>query len=154
MAERQLKLYAKPTAGNTTTTTISNINPEATGTVMKSFAQQLNALTTNAYEKSDLVETYNLDTEEPPAPQSQKTQATITVPSTANKDAEPAISYTSDYTGNIFVGCSDEDAMFAVLKTPTTRLFMSGAKAGDIVQLMIPETENYTSAIATITITS
>lgn len=65
MAERQLKLYAQTTDGGTktTTTTISNVNPQATSATMKSFAQKLNAFTTNTYQKTDLVETTNVDTE-------------------------------------------------------------------------------------------
>lgn len=65
MAERQLKLYAQTTDGGTktTTTTISNVNPQATSATMKSFGQKLNAFTTNTYQKTDLVETTNVDTE-------------------------------------------------------------------------------------------
>mgnify|MGYP003390550219 CR=1 FL=1 len=65
MAERQLKLYAQTTDGGTktTTTTISNVNPQATSATMKSFGQMLNAFTTNTYQKTDLVETTNVDTE-------------------------------------------------------------------------------------------
>lgn len=63
MPTRQIKLYAKEAStGKTTTTTINNVNPEATAANMRDFARQLNAFTTNTYEKSDLVETTNLDT--------------------------------------------------------------------------------------------
>lgn len=64
MSTRQIKLYAKEAStGKTTTTTINYVNPAATGANMKAFAQKLNAFTTNTYEKSDLIETTNLDTE-------------------------------------------------------------------------------------------
>lgn len=65
MADRQLKLYAQTTAGGTktTTTTISNVNSQVDSATMKSFAQKLNAFTTNTYQKTDLVETTNVDTE-------------------------------------------------------------------------------------------
>lgn len=67
MADRQLKLYAQTTYGGTktTTTTISNINPAIeSSTTLKNFGQMLNAFTTNTYQKTDLVETTNVDTED------------------------------------------------------------------------------------------
>lgn len=63
MTKRQLKLYAKPQAGNTTTTTINNVNQQVTSATMENFTKMLNAFTNNTYEKTDLVETTNVDTE-------------------------------------------------------------------------------------------
>ena len=65
MSSKQIKLYSTTTAGGgkEVTTTIGYINPEATGAKMKEFAQRLNAFTTNVYEKTELVETTNLETE-------------------------------------------------------------------------------------------
>ena len=59
---RQIKIIATY-GGKQTTTTVSNVNPAATGEDMLSFAKQLNALTNNTYGESNLVETTNLDTE-------------------------------------------------------------------------------------------
>lgn len=62
---RQIKIIAQA-SGKATTTTVSNVNPAATGADMLSFAKQLNALTNNTYGESNLVETTNLDTETVP----------------------------------------------------------------------------------------
>lgn len=97
MADRQLKLYAQTTAGGTkqTTTTISNVNPQATSATMKSFGQQLNALTTNTYQKTDLVETTNVDTE------TIKIMPTIIIGDTYTRDAS---------TGNVTIPATIENA--------------------------------------------
>lgn len=65
MSSKQIKIYSTTTAGGgkEVTTTIGYVNPEASGETMKSFAQQLNAFTTNSYQRTDLIETTNLDTE-------------------------------------------------------------------------------------------
>ena len=62
MADRvDVKLKAKDQNNETTTTTISYVNPEASNSDMKQFAQKLNALTRNTYSESDKIETTNLD---------------------------------------------------------------------------------------------
>lgn len=65
MSSRQVKLYTTETAGGTktSTTTINNVNPEVSGTLMLNLARKLNDFTTNTYARTDLVETTNLDTE-------------------------------------------------------------------------------------------
>lgn len=66
MPKTDLKLYSTDAAtGAKQTTTISYVNPNASGTALKNFAQQLNSLTDNTYASSDRIETLNLDTEEP-----------------------------------------------------------------------------------------
>lgn len=44
-----MTITATDTTGKKITTNVSDINPEATNQNIKSFAQQLNALTTNTY---------------------------------------------------------------------------------------------------------
>lgn len=64
MPKVDLKLYSTDAAeGKKITSTVTYVNPEVDNSVLKSFAQQLNTLTTNNYESSDRVETVNLDTE-------------------------------------------------------------------------------------------
>ena len=79
MADRvDVKLKAKDPNNETTTTTISYINPEASNSAMKQFAQKLNALTRNTYSESDKIETTNLDL----APDSGQQTATLTLAET------------------------------------------------------------------------
>lgn len=100
MAERQLKLYAQTTDGGTktTTTTISNVNPQATSATMKSFAQKLNAFTTNTYQKTDLVETTNVDTE------TVKTVPTLSIPDTIPVTDTDTIIVPVEYDGDGYLG--------------------------------------------------
>lgn len=48
--ETLLTLKAKDTSGKSVTTSIRYVNPEASNEVLKTYAQQLNALTTNTYD--------------------------------------------------------------------------------------------------------
>lgn len=64
MPKTDLKLYSTDaTTGAKQTTSISYVNPNASNSVLKTFAQQLNALTTNTYSAADRIETVNVDTE-------------------------------------------------------------------------------------------
>ena len=62
MADISLKLLAQY-GGKTITTTISDVNPQASDTVLKTFAQKLNSLTNNSYQQTQKVTTNYLDTE-------------------------------------------------------------------------------------------
>ena len=46
--------------------TITDINPSATSSQIKTFAQGLNALTTNTYEYTNRIQVIEVDTEEIP----------------------------------------------------------------------------------------
>ena len=48
--ETLLTLKAKDTSDKSVTTTIRYVNPEQTNEILKEYAQQLNALTTNTYD--------------------------------------------------------------------------------------------------------
>lgn len=64
MPKVDLKLYSTDAAeGKKITTSVTYVNPAASNAVLKSFAQQLNAFTTNAYLETDRVETVNVDTD-------------------------------------------------------------------------------------------
>lgn len=64
MPKTDIKVYSTDAAtGSKITTSVGYVNPNATNAVLKSFAQQLNDLTTNTYSSSDRIETVNLDTE-------------------------------------------------------------------------------------------
>lgn len=65
MPKTDIKLYSTDAGtGAKITTSVSYVNPNASNAVLKSFAQQLNALTTNGYVSTDRVETINVDTDD------------------------------------------------------------------------------------------
>ena len=64
MPKVDLKLYSTDAAeGKKITTSVTYVNPNASNAVLKTFAQQLNAFTTNTYSETDRVETINVDTD-------------------------------------------------------------------------------------------
>lgn len=68
MATRSLILTsAQAGTGKKLTKTITNVNPNATADVMKTFAQKLSALTTDTYIQTDCIDKHNVDTENVPA---------------------------------------------------------------------------------------
>lgn len=74
MANYELKLKTKDAGTQKArTVTITNVNPEASSTILKQFTQKLNNLTTNTYEQTDYVVTTNLDTEVIPEPDTRAT---------------------------------------------------------------------------------
>ena len=75
MAKRSLILTTNSQGGKKIQKTITDINPNADSETMLAFAQKLNALTTNTYERTDCVEKYNIDTEDAPS----KPEPTLTV---------------------------------------------------------------------------
>lgn len=65
MPKVDIKLYSTDAAeGKKITTSVPYVNPEASNSVLKEFAQQLNAFTSNTYVETDRVETVNVDTDE------------------------------------------------------------------------------------------
>lgn len=83
MAKTEIKLIAKDQEDKTVSTTISDVNPDAQSSTLKTFAQRLNMLTTNTYERTDKVVTTNVDTAT-----DKKTQPiTLQYSTTGNADA-------------------------------------------------------------------
>lgn len=65
MAKTDIKIYATEAAsGKKTTTSITYVNPEADSQTLKTFAQMMNAFTTNNYVETDRIHTINVDTEQ------------------------------------------------------------------------------------------
>lgn len=83
MAKTEIKLIAKDQEDKTVSTTISDVNPDAQSSTLKAFAQRLNMLTTNTYERTDKVVTTDVDTAT-----DKKTQLiTLQYSTTGNTDA-------------------------------------------------------------------
>lgn len=143
MAKYDLKL--KTTDAGTQkarTLTMSNVNPEASANVLKSFTQQLNQLTTNTYVETDYIITTNLDTETPPI--DTRLTPTMTFPnnqpptSLAGLGNTIVVNHTGD--GNVYIrrnsGCDNisfimwNSSSFYMEgysgKTPTTGTYVVG----------------------------
>ena len=177
MADRvDVKLKAKDPNNETTTTTISYINPEASNSAMKQFAQKLNALTRNTYSESDKIETTNLDL----APDSGQQTATLTLAETTITLTEfnaaltgtggslgfKEVIITYDGDGQLSLAFepladnSNPMCIAALSKNPNNNnrylwfgQFEFGNRAGT-VRIKASATENYKAAEATYTITS
>lgn len=113
MSSKQIKLYSTTTAGGgkEVTTTIGYINPEATGATMKEFAQRLNAFTTNVYEKTELVETTNLETE------TVKIRPTLTLGNATVNNGVVTIPYETNSSGLVFADTEAQFGDYAHYKT-------------------------------------
>lgn len=163
MSDRQLKLITTETAGSkiTSTTTISNVNPTASGSDMLTFAKKLNAFTDNSYVKTNLVETTNIDTE------TVKSFAPVTLGDTASYNDDDVVldvrlngqPYLSDNcvgyalkipeTLNIYRILNDGNKGIAVMNLPTSLTSIN-------VTLIIKETTEWYATVInkTVTITS
>lgn len=58
--------FTEAASGKKGQRSVTDINPNATSAQIKTFAQALNALTTNNYVETNRIQTINVDTEEVP----------------------------------------------------------------------------------------
>lgn len=120
MPKTDLKLYSTDAAtGAKQTTSISYVNPNASNSVLKTFAQQLNALTTNGYVSTDRIETVNVDTEG-----SRKQFRNLTVTGAIQGS-------TATISANIQVGGSINPAVFFFSNNTVTLLTTTAATSDD-----------------------
>ena len=134
MSSKQIKLYSTTTAGGgkEETTTIGYINPEATGAKMKEFAQRLNDFTTNVYEKTELVETTNLETE------TVKIIPTLTLGTPTVNNNVVTIPYeTNNTTGIVFANTVAQFGDYVNYKTNRTI-------GRNSLSVTLPQSGNYT----------
>ena len=167
MADRvDVKLKAKDPNNETTTTTISYVNPEASNSTMKQFAQKLNALTRNTYSESDKIETTNLDL----APDSNQQTPTFTlsqntISATTMKNISPSgaglgtLTYNGDAVPyaelplNVKLGVIIESTGTANQYTLRAIYGAYGDPTACTIKIRADATENYKAAEATYTIT-
>ncbi len=91
MPKTDLKIYSTDAGtGAKITSSVSYVNPTVANSVLKSFAQQLNAFTTNGYVSADRVDTTNVDTEDPSPITKSFREITITG---ASRGATATITY-------------------------------------------------------------
>ena len=154
MARTDAKLHSKGLGGETITTTIGYISPNATNNEIKTFAQMLNGITNNVYDNTDKVTTVNCDTEDDK--QTPTIDTNITVGSSVYGRT---FTMASDYTGNAPVymsmepnDCpisirlqSDKQYRISVPNSPNTGTFT--------IPIYAPETTLYNKMETNLTIT-
>ena len=179
MAEQKLIISATTPDGLDASKTISSINPDATNAQLAQFGQKVTALTDNTYGKTDRVITINCDTE---SGGGAKTQATITLMNESETLANVKTALTSninlynlgmtyDGDGQLYAFVSSSPTNYVAVSNPTNSMaapttyycrIASGNNADIVPQIVAPivitiradETDNYTAAEATFTITA
>lgn len=166
----KLTLKATDSSDKTVTTTISNVNPESTNTELLTTAQMLNALTRNVYESTDKVETTNLDTASeklnPTFSLSTTTLSRAAMSGTGTKTSD-FISVTYNGDGNVYFddatllewknGLNITELSYTVEGVRRFKVSLwQGVDYTFPIELKVytTETDNYTAAQVTITITA
>lgn len=178
MAKTDMKLYTTDTMGNGNTATITYVNPNATSSQLVTLGRMITSLTSSAYNKTDRINTINCDTEGGGA----KTQATITLMNESETLANVKTALTSninlynlgmtyDGDGQLYAFVSSSPTNYVAVSNPTNSMaapttyycrIASGNNADIVPQIVAPivitiradETDNYTAAEATFTITA
>ncbi len=168
-----IKLTSVDYQGKKSTTSITHANPEASNYAMRTLAQKLNDLTTNTYSSASRVDTTDLANAQPVTP---KQDATITLAKTTMTAAEvkaaassgtlTTFTYNGDASGfylmqplqtNVSTGFKPQE------RNGAKEIYIFTASAADplayftlpfTLTLVAPETDNYKSAQATLTITA
>lgn len=121
MPKTDLKIYSTDAGtGAKITSSVSYVNPTASSNVLKSFAQQLNALTTNNYTSADRIDTTNVDTEDP-TPITKSFRETTITGATRGSTATITYNVTTTQQGSpfvVFLTQSGDD--YSVSYLPTT----------------------------------
>lgn len=103
MAKVNLQLKSTTTNAKSQTTTITNVNPNATDSELLQLTHKLNAFTTNTYTQTDKITTLNLDGEgdSRQTPTLTASQSTITATSIPTTGIKIPITYTGN--GRIYL---------------------------------------------------
>lgn len=177
MPKTDIKLYSTEPSGKATTSTISDVNPDATNDELKVLGQMLNSFTRNRYDKTNRINTIQCDTE----PGGGSQTATITLSSTSvdlttlkntlKTSADRLFAFTATYDGDgqlyAFVLPTTGDTNYLGVTAPTNnsgtytfRLTSSNNTAIDLlvapitIKIKADATDTYKAAEATFTITA
>lgn len=171
MAKTDMKLTTTDTMGNTNTATIAYVNPNATSSQLVTLGRMITSLTSSVYNKTDRINTINCDTEGG----GQKTQATITLEKTTDTKTNVlgsaysmdskmlsypiAVTYNGD--GRLFFSSSSN--YIGVTYGEAGKMYLCSYATIDVISNLITEdvtitvraeeTDNYTAAEATFTVT-
>ena len=120
-------------AGKKVTKAISNINPEKDNTVLKTFAQKVNALTTNTYVGATRINKQSVEEASTPSGGSGKTEGVITY-----NDDTHVVTYNGD--GELYKQSGESE--------PVTIASGSEHELGlDDMYFFATATNNYTAAV-------
>ena len=161
MAKIDAKLHSKGLGGETITTTIGYISPNATNTEIKTFAQMLNGITNNVYDNTDKVTTVNCDTEDDkPTPtlklMTGNTGGTEATTITGDGETNYNISYNGD--GEIYVRVKGTERSGSVFygyygnAQTMHRIYSFTANSGVVFEFHATETNNYKAVTAEYTV--
>ena len=159
-------LASTDTTGKKLQKTLTNINPSATSTQLKTFAQGLNGLTTNTYIETNRIDRITCDTDTgststtPPA----KTTPTLTLQTSTATTAQIfsamegdeglfEIEYTYDGDGTLSVATSYADIVATVDQDFLYVAFIGEGSTGTVT-LYASEGTEYAAASVTFTITA
>lgn len=169
MSKVSMQIESTDTSGNKKQKSFTDINPEATPAQLKSFAQNLIALTNQTYSATNRIEKINCDTE------GSKTAASITFPdgnefsieSVKQDIAAGNFSRAFNYNGDadiadFYTTTSNSNAKMATAFSINGdyKLFWVRNTAGVdqmspcVITIHAPETANYQAATTTVTFTA
>lgn len=145
MAQTSIIVTTTDTNNKKLQKTFTYANANASSSVLKSVAQQLNALTTNTYEKTDRIDRINCDTEEHSSGTTTKTAPTLEMTSDRQQtDGFVEISYNGDGTPYLF-DFSSQTANGSLIHSSGTNwdVFLDGSGT---IKVGATEGENYAAA--------
>ena len=163
--KRSVLLNSTSAQGKKLQKSFTDVNPEASGQSLKTFAQKVNGLTTATYNSTDMVDKYNLDTETPPNPPTEPTLSltknawdvktdhndgdfAFHTTVTYNGDGDVYIEITenvTDYSG--YITYDNGDIIMHILQTKTS------GTVTQTLKLKSTATDNYKAAEFTFTVT-
>ena len=156
MAKEVLKITSTK-SGDRITTTINDVNPEATNAQLAQLGTKFNALTSNTYEESNRVTTINVDTEPgggaKPTPTLTLSQSSIALADVSAIGTSPAIkpriSITTNSDGTPYIRyattgtSSDQMYYVAMFGNQFTPLKGANASTAQTIYVGVTETASY-----------
>lgn len=166
MAKLSMQIKAKDmSSGKTVTTSLANVNPEASDSDKLQTAIAMNALTSNLYSSTDLIKTINLDTETEAGKQTPTLTValdTLSISTHLNNDGSTyrtALTYNGD--GELFFGGWSVEApgFFVTKSLYEGATYLKFARVQDTpvpctFKVLATETATYKAAEITVTITA
>ena len=161
--KRSVLLNSTSAQGKKLQKSFTDVNPEATGQSLKTFAQKVNGLTTATYNSTDMIDKYNLDTETPPNPPTEPTLSLTKTDWNIATDKnfgdwgiQTPITYNGD--GNVYVANQNNSIITAYVASPNNTLTLFITQGGDgstpiTFKLMASATDNYKAAELEFTVT-
>ena len=153
MAKEVLKITSTK-SGDRITTTINDVNPEATNAQLAQLGTKFNALTSNTYEESNRVTTINVDTEPgggaKPTPTLTLSQSSIALADVSAIGTSPAItpriSITTNSDGTPYIryattGTSSDQFYYIVMTGANEFTPLKGANASTAQTIYVGVTE-------------